>query len=68
MADLRKVTAEEFSMDRKKDGRGNLSVAARRATTEKALLPDFFETRKDLSGFLAVPPEMTILLHHLRRT
>ena len=43
-------------MNREKDGNGELSVAARRATNENAPLTDFFETRKDPSGPLAVPP------------
>ena len=32
-------------------------MATRRVTTENAPLPDFFETRKDLSGVLSVPPQ-----------
>ena len=40
-------------MDRKKDGKGNLSVDTRRVTTENAPAPDICETRKDPSGLLA---------------
>ena len=43
-------------MDRKNDGKGNLSVAARRVTTENAPFSGFYETRKDAPGVLAVPP------------
>ena len=48
-----KVPANGFLMDRKKDGKGNLSVDTRRVTTENASLPDFFETQKDKAGLLA---------------
>ena len=44
-------------MDREKDEKGILSVAARRVTTENAPLPDFFETRKDLSELLEGPSQ-----------
>jgi len=48
-----KVMTDGFLMDRKKDGKGNLSVDTRRVTTENAPLPDFFETQKEWSGLLA---------------
>ena len=48
-----KVLTNGFSMDRKKDGKGNLSVDTRRVTTEEAPSPDFFETRKNKAGLLA---------------
>ena len=51
-----KVAAGGFSMDRKNDGMGNLSVATRRVTTENAPLPGFCETRKDAPGVLAGAP------------
>ena len=44
-------------MDRKKDGKGNLSVATRRVTTENAPSPGFCETQKDAPGVLAVAPD-----------
>ena len=50
------MMAGDFSMDREKDEKGDLSVAARRITTENALFSDFRETRKDHSGVLSVPP------------
>ena len=49
-APLPKIAASGFSMDRKKDGKGNLSVATRRVTTENAPCPVFCETRKDAPG------------------
>ena len=55
-AALPKAAAGGFSMDRKNDGMGNLSVATREVTTENAPLPGFCETRKDAPGVLAVPP------------
>ena len=55
-AALPKVAADGFSLDRKNDRKGNLSVATRRVTTENAPLPGFCETRKDAPGVLAVPP------------
>ena len=54
---MTKVTTENFSMDRKKDGMGNLSVAARRVTAENAPISDFCEIRKVPSRLLAVPPK-----------
>ena len=51
------MTTEDFSMDREKDEKGDLSVATRRVTTENTLFSDFRETRKDQSGVLAVPPK-----------
>ena len=55
-ATLPKAADGGFSMDRKNDGKGNSSVAARRATTENAPCPVFCETRKDAPGVLAGPP------------
>ena len=40
-AEMTKVTTENFSMDHKKDGMSNLSVATRRVTTENAPISDF---------------------------
>ena len=53
---LPKVMTDGFLMDRKKDGKGNLSVDTRRVTTENAPSPDFFETQKEWSGLLYVTP------------
>ena len=44
-------------MDRKKDGKGNSSVATRRVTTENTPCPVFCETRKDAPGVLTVTPQ-----------
>ena len=59
-AALPKVAAKGFSMDRKKDGNGNLSVATRSVTTGNAPLPVFGETRKDAPGVSAGPPINTL--------
>ena len=56
---MTKVMTENFSMDRKKDGMGNLSVATRRVTAENAPISDFCEIRKVPSRLLAVPPKKT---------
>ena len=53
-------------MDRKKDGKGNLSVATRRVTTENAPCPVFCETRKDAPG-LAPPPQKSDPRHEITR-
>lgn len=58
MTGLPKVTSEGFSMDRKTDETGNLSAAARRATTENAPVADVCETRKDTTGVLAGSSQM----------
>jgi hypothetical protein len=45
---LPKVMTDGFLMDRKKDGKGNLSVDTRRVTTENAPFSIFCETQKAL--------------------
>ena len=50
-----KVTTGDFSMDRKKDGKGYLSVDTRLAIAENAPPPDLFETQTSAKTAIVLP-------------